>query len=173
MPHIQVCAKLPDDVLTKLRGCDGVNILEESEVKIVELVESFEGQQLFFQLLQDGNEVDPVLLPQFGPLAFPYVPVAVQLEVYDVFQSFQPLMAADFYPGAGPIALIPAPALVLGGFQYHHAKIACHAVQEEIQQPNRIAAAFPGLNSIVSGQIICDLNITYANCIVVIRIRKI
>jgi hypothetical protein len=88
MPHIQVCAKLSDDVLTKLRGCDGVNIREESEVKIVELVESFEGQQLFFQLLQDGIEVDPVLLPQFGPLAFPCVPVAVQLEVYDVLQSF-------------------------------------------------------------------------------------
>jgi hypothetical protein len=33
-------------------------------------------------------------------------------------------------------------------------------VQEEIQQPNRIAAAFPGLNSIVLGQIICDLNVT-------------
>ena len=172
MPQIQVCSKLHDDVLLALRNCDGVNIHDDSEVKIVELVESDEGQKLFFQFLQYGNEVDPVLLPHFGPLVYPYVPVAVQLEVYDIIQSFQPLTDADFQPGAGPVALIPAPQVVLGGFQYHNAKIACHAVQEEIQQPNRIGAAFPGLNSIMSGQVICDLNITYANCIVVIRIRK-
>lgn len=172
MPHIQVCAKLRDDVLLALRNCDGVHIRDDSEVKIVELVESREGQELFFQFLQDGNEVDPVLLPQFGPLAYPYVPLAVQLEVYDILQSFQSSVAADFRAGAGPIPLIPAPQVVLGGFQYHHAKIACHAVQEEIQQPNRIGAVFPGLNSILSGQVICDLNLTYANCIVVIRIRK-
>jgi hypothetical protein len=172
MPHIQVCAKLPENVLLKLGECDGVNIRAESEVKIVELVESVEGQNLFFEFLQDGNEVDPVLLPQFGALAVPYVPVAVQLEVYDILQSFQALTAADFQPGAPAVPLIPAPPVVLGGFQYHHAKIACHAVQEEIQQPNRIAAAFPALNLVVSGQIICDLNLTYANCVVVIRIRK-
>mmetsp|Transcript_19866 Transcript_19866/g.28559 ORF Transcript_19866/g.28559 Transcript_19866/m.28559 type:complete len:174 (+) Transcript_19866:20-541(+) len=172
MSHIHIHAKLPGDALAKLRSCAGVNIREESEFKVVELVESFEGQQLFFQFLKDGDEIDPLLLPQFGPLAYPYVPLAVQLEVYDILHSFQSLMAADFRPGAGAIPLIPAPALVVGGFQFHHAKIACHAVHEEIQQPYRIAAAFPGLNSIVSGHVICDLSLFFANCVVVTRIRK-
>jgi hypothetical protein len=166
--------KLPKRLLQSLRESDGVTIREDCDVKVVELVDSVKGQDLFFQYLKDGNDFgsDPVLIPQFGPLAFPYVPVAVQLEVYDLLQSFQPLVADDFLPGAGPIALIAAPVLVLGGFRYHHSKIACYAVQEEIQRPHRTAAPLPGLHSLPSGQVICDLNLIFANCIVVIRIRK-
>mmetsp|Transcript_1638 Transcript_1638/g.2601 ORF Transcript_1638/g.2601 Transcript_1638/m.2601 type:complete len:172 (+) Transcript_1638:130-645(+) len=170
MPSVD--ANLPDDVLLGLRNCDGVNFRDDCEFKIVELVESPEGHQLFFQFLQDDNEVDPVLLPQFGPLAYPYVPVAVQLEVYDILQTFQSLKVDDFLSEAGTIALIQAPQIVIGGFQYHHGKIASFAVNEEIQQPSRINAAFPGLNSICSGQVICDLNLIFGNCIIVIRIHK-
>lgn len=171
MSQLSISAKLPKDLLRQLRDCEGVKIREDCEVKIVELVDSMAGQTRFYQFLQDGNEIDPVLLPQFGPLAYPYVPLAVQLEVYDILQSFQPLLAADFLPRAGPVPLLPAPVHVIGGFQYHHGT-ACSAVHEEIQRPHRINFPFPGLRSLPSGQVICDVNLTFANCIVVIRLRK-
>jgi hypothetical protein len=172
MHHLNIGTKLSKTFFKEIRKYEGVNIRENCEIKIVELVNSTDGLNYFLRFLHDGADADPVLLPHFGPLAFPYVAVPVQLEVYDILQSFQSLSAADFFPGAGPIPLNNAPALVMGGFQYHHAKIACHAVMEEIQQPGRINAPFQGLNAVPSGQVICDLSLTFANCIVVVRLRK-
>ena len=172
MVHFNISTKLPAKLASQLKKCSGVNVREECEIKIFELVNSEEGTELFYSFLKDGKKSDPLIYASFGPILHPYVSPPIQVEVQDILSSFQPLMAADFLPGAGPVVRIPAPALVLGGFQFQQAKIACLAVVEEIQLPNRIGAALVGINSVPSGQVICDLNLTYANCVVVIRIRK-
>lgn len=87
--------------------------------------------------------------------------------------TYQPLVAANFRPGAAQFPFIVANLpFIGGGIQYHHAKIAIHALQMEIQGIPTFAVNCPGIASLVSGQIICDLNITYANALVVIRLRK-
>jgi hypothetical protein len=53
----------------------------------------------------------------------------IQVEVWNILASFQPLYVDSFRPGAPLIQHIPAQFPVLGGYQYH-AKIAIQCVQQ-------------------------------------------
>ena len=173
MPIVTVGASLPKGLLEGLRKCHDVVFREDCEIPVVELVESVAGTDMFLDFLQDEHEVDPVLFPNFGHPLYPYIPPNIQVEVFNLLATYQPLVAANFRNGAAQFPFIVANLPFLGGgVQYHHAKIAIHAVYMEIQQISTFAANCPGIASIVSGQIICDLNIMYANALVVIRLRK-
>ena len=107
--------------------------------------------------------VDPV---------YPFVSHLIQREVHDILLTFQPLLKANFAPGAVNPPFIQGIFPVLGGVRFHHCKIAIQAVQEELQTVNLFAAQCPGLAQLVPGQIICDLEIRYRDNIIVVRIRK-
>jgi hypothetical protein len=96
--------------------------------------------------------------------------VRAQVEVYNLLETFRPLTAAHIAAGGFPY--IPAVFPVLGGVQYHHAQIAIQAVQEEIQTAAIFNVQCPGIGAVPSGNTICDLTITYANVVIVTRIRK-
>lgn len=168
----KITAKLPKKVIQKLISCEGVVLRKGSLVNVIGLVNSAEGQLVYKTFLaDDSEEVDPLLNPSFGNPLYPYVPHATQVEVYNLLSTFQPLDAASIF--AGGFAFIPAVFPIPGGFQYHHAKIAIQAVQQEIQTVGIFAAQCPGLSALLSGQVICDLTITYGNVVIETRIHKV
>jgi hypothetical protein len=172
MPCVRISAKLPASIIEELTACEGVIVRGDSSIIVIEIVNSEAGKAVHKRFLTtDPQEIDPVLFPSFGHPLYPYVPVATQVEVYNMLSTFQPLLAADFVVGAFPFipAIFPVPA----GFHFHHAKIAIQAVQEEIQNVARFANQCPEISAIQPGQIVCDLTITYANAIVVTRIHKV
>lgn len=120
-----------------------------------------------------GNDADPILTPAFGHPLAPYVSPNVQIEVWNILSTYQPLHAQDLAFGAPPIVYIPAILPVLGGIQYNHAQITIQAVQQEIENPVNFLTIVPGLVAVPSGQVICDLTIQYANAQVIRRIRKV
>lgn len=151
--------------------CDGAVLREDSSINVIEIVNSAEAQDVYKRfLMADMEKVDPLLSPGFGHPLFPYIPVNTQVEVYNLLNTFKSLDAADIAAGGFPYN--PAVFPVLGGMQYDHAKIAIQAVQEEIQTAARFAAQCPGIVALPSGNTICDLTTTYANVVIVTRIRK-
>ena len=118
--------------------------------------------------LKNDAEVDPLLIPVFGPPINPYVNVAAQMEVHRLLATYQPLCKAQLLPGA-PLPVLAAPGVFAAiGYQYHHAQIAIQKVMAEIESPHP-AFALPALHATLSNTVICDLTITYANGIVILR----
>ena len=166
-----ISANLPKNIIDRLIACDGVVLREDSLINVIEIVESVDAQQVYKDFLVSREEdVDPLLSPGFGHPIYPYVSVQVQVEVYNLLETFRPLTATDI--AAGGFNYIPAVFPVLGGVQYHHAQIAIQAVQEEIQTAAIFNVQCPGIVALPSGNTICDLTITYANVVIVTRIRK-
>jgi hypothetical protein len=173
MAFRSISSSLPKKLIQELHECEGVVVRDQCEVLIIELVDSPQGDEVFKQFLMAGNDVDPILTPAFGHPLAPYVPPNVQIEVWNILSSYQPLRAQDLTVDGPPIAYIPAIFPVLGGIQYHHTQIAIQAVQQEIENPIQFLAVVPGLSVVPSGQVICDLSIQYANAQVIRRIRKL
>ena len=118
-----------------------------------------------------GEDVDPVLRVNFGSPAAPFVTPYAQMEVLGLLNTFLPLTAGAFEAGAPPIVYLPIAAAPMGGFQYRHAKISLQKVQQEIENPT--IAGIVHLNAVPSGEMICNLTICFAKCIVARRIRKL
>lgn len=169
MSCFTISAKLPKAVVDKLKACEGVVLRQDSVMNVMEIVESIDGQEVYREFLMTGAE-EGILSPGFGHPLSPYISVNTQVEVYNLLETFRPLAAANIVAGGFPH--IPAVFPVLGGMQYHHAKIAIQAVQEEMQTTALFAAQCPGIVALPSGNTICDLTITYANIVIVTRIRK-
>lgn len=170
MPMVVLDA-LPRGLVTKLRASAGIQILE-GERSVLNISDSPQAIALYKEFLSDGDggNADPMVTPVFGVL--PFQSRAVEAEVWSLLQTFEPMMTADFSPGAAPLQLVPAVHVPLGGVLYHHSKIALQAVQDEITSLHRFAAACPALAAVPSGQIICDLVIQYAHNNIVQRLRK-
>lgn len=169
---IPVSTSLPGCVLDALKKIADVNV-RDGEIPVIELVNSREGNSLFLDFLDDNSEVDPVdplLSPAFGNPLSPYVVPIAQVEVYNLLATYQPLLSQDLALNVFPF--IPAQLPVMGGFQYHHAKRAILAVQEQIQNPTRFANMCPGLCATATANVICDLSIIFGNAVIVIRIHK-
>ena len=170
---INLNISLPKGLLKELKNSPRVVVREDCEVAVVDLGNSVEGTDIFLNFLKvNEGEVDPLLNPTFGHPLYPYIQPIIQVEVCNLLATFQPLVAADFRQGV----IVPLIAANLpffgGGVQYHHSKIAIHALYMEISQPVRFAANCPGIAALLPGQIICDLNIIFANTIIVLRLRK-
>ena len=114
------------------------------------------------------------MTPHFGNPAAPYVSYNKQLEIYQLLEAYQQILADGPtvnppLPQLTPIANLVIPAG--GGYQYHHAQIAINYVMNQIENPD-VGLGLVGLTRVSSGTVICDLTITYSNCVVVRRIRK-
>ncbi len=166
---ISISTSIPNCVLNALKEIPSVTV-RDGEIPIFELVNSREGNSAFLGFLGDDSDVDPLLSPAFGPPISPYVNPIAQMEVYNLLATFQPLRTPDLAANVFPF--IPAILPVMGGFQYHHAKRAILAVQEQIQNPTRFANMCPGLCATAAGNVICDLSIIFGNAVIVIRIHR-
>lgn len=171
MSVIGISTSLPTSVISLLEA-KGAKLREcEIPICVLKTEDSIRCYKEF--LLEPQNEVDPLMAVTFGPLANPYISVAAQIEVWTLLATYQPLLAQAFVPGAPAIALAaPVVAVPLGGgFQYRHSQIAIQAVMARIEN-SADPVGLPLLTAMNPGDIICDINITYANCVVTRRIRK-
>jgi hypothetical protein len=166
---ISVTASLPGSFLDSLKQFVDVRV-RDGEIPIFELVDSRDGNSAFLDFLGDDNEADPLMYPAFGNPLNPYVSPLAQIEVFNLLATFQPLKSQDLVADVFPFIIAQLP--VMGGFQYHHTKRAIQSVQAQIQKPTRFAVSCPGLCATPNGNVICDLFITYANAVVVLRIYK-
>ena len=165
----KVSANLPELVLRKAEEA-GVNVRHvPGALPIFELIDNCLAIYLVRNYWKRNPYMDPVLSATFGNVLYPYVTPAAQVEVLSILETFQRQLADDLQ-GNFPLTIVNAAPL--GGFQYHHSQMALFAVQEELQQLQRFAGLCPNLAALQSGQIICDLNVTYANAILSIRIRR-
>lgn len=148
-------------------------IRTECKILVVEL-NTDDSATAFSQFLQGPGEVDPVVLITFGPPIAPFGTPASQTEILNILNSYQPLLKADFAPGAViQWRPLPATGAPLGGFQFHHAQIALQRVQQEIENPSIFAAQCPSILGIGPAQNLCDFQILYSNCVVARRLRRL
>lgn len=165
---IRIQGKLPKNLMDELKACDGVTFTK-GDLSVLDLTESEAGKQMYRTWLADGVDLDPLVQPNFGPWFNPYVGLEAQGEVHGLLETYRPLTAAaNFNTG-----VFPPFALGTGPFyQYNHSRIALHAVQAEIENPTQYLANCPILAGMIGGNTICDLQMNYANCAVVLRLRK-
>merc|ERR1712137_85152 len=126
-------------------------------------VEHQAARDTFTKLLSDDGsvDVDPYVIPHFGVPVF--VHPVMQLEVYNILATYQPLLRNAFLPGAPPI-IIQNINHHPNGYQFHHAQIALAKVRERLQNPG---PQCPLMDAVPAGGFICDLELIYANGIVV------
>ena len=167
-------ADLPESLLEEISKTAGVAVSRETKNFTTYNISNSSGAMSLYKMYLLNNSVflDPFLRPMFGGPHYSFIPPLIQREVYNLLLTFQPLVQANFVPGAGIPPFIQAALSVPAGVRYHHCKIAIQAVQEELQTVNLFAAQCPGLAQLASGQIICDLEIRYKHTIIIIRIRK-
>jgi len=160
--------------ITDLLEAQGALVTRDCEVAIVSL-ETEDSVRCYEEFLQkpSSGDVDPLVAVTFGPPLNPYIGAPVQVEVWTIVATYQSLGATAFAPSARPIALAaPVSVLPFGSFfQYHSNQIALHAVMARIENPAD-PVGLPLLTSMNSGDTICDINLTYGNCVVTRKIRK-
>ncbi|CAM6093133.1 unnamed protein product [Calypogeia fissa] len=162
MTTIYISTVLPKSVIQSLK--DNGTTVRDPDCKYV-VLELLEQQTIdtFTQFLatQEHEDVDdPLLNPHFGNPINPFVSPQMQLEIFQLLACYQPLIAADFVPGA-PLPAPRPPVVPLGGsFQYRH---AVHMVMQQIENTD-LVFGLNGLNAVPSANVICEMNIVYANC---------
>eukprot|EP00981_Chlorochromonas_danica_P011964 scaffold4358_cov177-Ochromonas_danica.AAC.18 len=165
---IRVQDKLPKTLMDELKACEGVTFME-GDLGVLDLRESEAGKQIYRAWLADGVEVDPLVQPNFGPWFNQFVGMGAQGEVHGLLETYRTLAAAANFN----VGVYPPFVVGVGPFyQYQHSKIALHAVQAEIENPTQYLANCPILAGLPGGNPICDLQMNYANCAVVLRLRK-
>ena len=173
MSITSISTSLPLSIISSLER-KGAKVLRDCEIPIV-VLEMEDSIRCYKDLLLEAkDDIDPLLAVTFGPLLNPYISLAAQVEVWTILATYRPLLAAAFAPGA-PAITLAAPVVAVpvgGGFQFHHSQIALHAVMARIENPAD-PAGLPLLTAMNSGDTICDINITYANCVVTRRIRRL
>jgi hypothetical protein len=159
--------KLPRQLVNELKACDGVTFMK-GDYGVLDLKESEEAKQLYRAWLSDEVEVDPIVLPHFGPWFSPFVGMAAQGEVHGLLETYRPLTAAANFN----VGVFPPFVGGVGPFYQYHSKIAVHEVQAEIENPTRYLANCPALAELPGGNTICELHMNYANYSVVVLLRK-
>jgi hypothetical protein len=169
-----ISEKLPRQIINNLRKSQDTVYLNDGDIPTI-IIDSLRVDfTAYSEFLNDGKDEDPDLISAFGPSINPYISAAGQQQVFNILATYQPLLGIDFGPGANMIAFVIANyGLNFDSYQYHHSKMAISLVMEEIQTVQRFTANCPGITSMMSGQIICDLRIVYANVILVIRLHKV
>lgn len=170
MLNIKISTALPEEVIQNLRN-KGAVFRDKCEICIIEVLEK-EVIEVFDNFLKDSKKVDPVLTPNFGHPATIYIPYNIQLEVYQLLLAYKGLKDPALVPGASLTPVINLLIPAGGGIQYHNSQITIKYLIDQIESPD-IRFNLIGLNALPSGKVICDLSITYSNCIIIRRIRKI
>lgn len=152
-------------------GCKGIPIYEVLEQDAIDyFVAPRDSNPSKSEFLASDKEVDPLLIPNYGPPWNPYVAPVVSREIDFLLSQF-----ADFAPGAVlniPPLIPPGFAPPAGGGYQYHAQIAITQVQQEIMNPQQWAVLCPNILQVPIGAPLCDLNIAYANCVVVVRLKR-
>ncbi len=111
---------------------------------------------------------DPLVTPGFGWPAF--VRLEVGNEVHSILHTYSTLTAAAL------IGLNPQPPLVAnaaipmaGAHAFHHAQRSLLCVRARISNPGDMA---PNIAALPSGNVICELTITFPNGAIMERIRR-
>ena len=157
--------KIPNSVIDQLKRCAGV-IIRNEERLLLDLSLSVDGQDVFKSYLRSCN-TDPRVYPLFGPPLAPFVPATVQIEVHCVLATFHNLRADQLIAPPFP----PLVAHPLGSFYFFHQSSLLHAIEEIIAQ-RKYSNDLPFLRELPGGQKICDLDILYRNCAVLLPVRK-
>ncbi|KAJ3021882.1 hypothetical protein HKX48_007562 [Thoreauomyces humboldtii] len=170
MPVISIKTNLPERVIRELRK-SGAHARTGCEIHVIEALEK-PLWDVYSAFLQTFDEVDPVLGPNFGHPLAPYLLPQAQMEVYQLLTTYQ-LLSANQLAASAPLPQLPPLVFPKAGqVQYRQPQIAIQKVIEQIEKPDP-SFDLPNLAAVPSGQVLCDLNITYGNCVVVRRIRKI
>lgn len=172
MSTLNICTALPQTTIEELRN-NGAEVRDACKIIVINVLDS-QPIEIFDKFLQADKEVDPLLTPHFGNPAAPYVAYNIQLEIYQLLHAYQQILAANLGAGVPLPQLTPIANLDIppgGGYQYHHAQIAINYVMKQIENPD-VGLGLVGLPHVPSGTVVCDLSITYSNCVVVRRLRK-
>jgi len=166
MSTLNISTALPQTTIKELRK-NGAKVRDSCEVIVINVID-YQPIKIFDKFLQDDKKVDPLLTPHFGNPATPYVAYDIQLEIYQLLHAYQ--QNDSPLPRLAPIANLGIPPG--GGYQYHHSQISINNVMKQIENPD-VRLGLIGLPHVPSGTIVCDLSITYSNCVVVRRLRKL
>ena len=118
-----------------------------------------------FMVKMSQYDVDPVVIPNYGMPQ--YSSLEVQLEVGNIFRSYQPPPAEDFI--ARPITITSQVYPGHGAWHYRNAQIPITAVISRIQNPG---PQCPFINSLPVGNLICTLNILCASTVIVMHVHR-
>lgn len=92
-----ISANLPQNIIDRLIACDGAVLRDDSLINVIEIIESVDAQQVYKDFLSLEEEKGNLLIsPGFGHPFSPYVSVYVQVEVYNLLETFRPLTAAHY-----------------------------------------------------------------------------
>ena len=128
---------------------------------------------MYKECLLRGENIDEGVLPTFGAVMNAYVNPYAQQEVHGLLFTYRPLLKAAFEPGGALPAYAFGPGYAPGGgYRYNHSQNALHAVLDEICTLRNYAAACPLLAGLPIGDLICDISITYANCMVLMKLSR-
>lgn len=145
-------------------------IVSNGDVSLIDMRYSPEAVATLLEIIGKlPEDQDPLVNPTF--LFANTVTPAVQMNVYNIISTYEPLLAQNFAGGAAPFILpmVQAPPAFM--WQYHYAQMAIPALIGRIGDPG------PGANTadilgLPSGSFICDLSIIYGNAVFVIRIHR-
>jgi hypothetical protein len=169
MTAFNIRTALPQEVIDNLKA-HGATVHDSCKMLIIDVLDS--GPILQYEkFLETPKEVDPILTPHFGPPVAVYVPVNVQMEVYQLLEAYrkEQLISDAPVPQIQPLLGLVIPAG--GGYQYR-SQIAIQYVMKQIENPH-VGLGLVGLSQVPSGTVICDLAIAYSNCVLIRRLRKI
>ena len=165
--------KLPAKIISRLKSIEGVRFTRGcfGDLAELDLIDSQEGVILYKEFLLKGENIDQGIQPTFGSPLNPCVNVNVQTEVHGLLFTFRPLLKAAFEAGGALPAYAAGPGHAPGGYIYHNSQ-SVHAVIDEICTPTPYAAACPFLSDLPIGNLICHISITYANCMVLMKLSR-
>jgi hypothetical protein len=169
-------ATIPQELIDSLKGYENVIYRSDTEPPTLGMTESASAKELFFNFLQDGNEqADTAVFATFGDPLHPFIPPEKQVDVFNLLATYQGLVSNNFVQDAAessfPFILAPLP-VETDGIQYYNAKIAINAVCQEIQNPSLFAEQCSGIASLIPTSVICDINVVFANAVIVLRLQK-
>eukprot|EP01031_Cornospumella_fuschlensis_P026465 gene26464-31985_t len=169
-----IVEKVPAIILNKLKNAQDVKVAKvsgegKSSFLQIDITESTQGTLIWEEWLSSGGSADPMISPFFGPPLNSFVGPLAQTEVHHLLSTFQPLLAPSLTPGAPPIPFVAGP--VVAAYNYR-GNISISQVRAEIQNPLRFPALCPAITALPGGQVLCDLSITYANCMIMDRLRR-
>jgi hypothetical protein len=169
---ILLSTPMPKYFLNYLTTFNNVTV-QDGEIPLIELVNSPEACSAFIDFtngVEDDKNNNILLYPTFGHPLEPYINPLEQIEVFNLLATYESLLIPDLIANIFPY--INAKFPIMGGFQYYKTKLVIQAVKDQIQNPTYFIDKCTGLCAIPNGNTICDLSITYANAVIVIRIKR-
>lgn len=170
----EIKKELPSKLLQRLEEY-GAKV-SKCGVKILVLDETLEQGELigeaskvFLEYLTTEFDCDPIITPSFG-LNPKFVNEKTQLEVINLLFTFSSKKNLIETYNEEFNTEIPNMLPPIGMAFRFNFSLSVHRVQQEIQAPSSFIC--PNISNLPIGTVICDLSITFANALIVRRLRK-